>query len=193
MKKSVLALAVVLGAAVPVAASAADAPAAAPAAAAAPSVGAKVFDPQGAEVGTIASVDGAMVVIDTGKVKATVEGKSLAAGAAGLTIAFTRAQLEAAVEQANAQAAAAFDAALVAGATVGTSDGVAVGTVKEVNAQGNVVIEREGAAPVALPKDVLVLKDGALSLLFTKAQFDKAVGAAVAETVAAPAPATGTR
>lgn len=177
-------IAAVLGVVVP-AAYAKDAPPPAPAAPTL-TVGAAVFDPQGLEVGRIVALSGTHVVIDTGRHRATVEASSIGTSAKGPAIAFNRAQLDAAVEGANKEAAARLDAALVAGAAVKSRDGIAIGTVKEVNAQGNVVIQREGGRPVALPKDTLVLNSaGEVSLLFTAAQFDAAIGKAAARLEAA--------
>lgn len=185
--------AVAPGAFVP-AAFAKDAPPPAPAAPVL-TVGAAVFDPQGLEVGRIVALSGGNVVIDTGKHRATIEAASIGSTAKGPAIAFNRAQLDAAVEGASKEASARLDAALVAGTAVKSQDGVAVGTVKEVNAQGNVVIQREGERPVALPKDTLVLNAaGEVSLLFTAAQFDAAIGKAAARLEAAapavPSPAS---
>lgn len=161
-----------------------DAPAA-PVAAPAPTVGATVLDPQGGVVGKIVSVAGTAVVIDTGTNKATIDAASIGAGANGPTIAYTKAQLDAAVAGASQEAAAKLTAALVAGAAVKSQDGVAIGTIKEVTAQGNVVVERPGSKPVALPKDTLMLNAaGEVSLLFTAAQFEAAIGRATARTEA---------
>lgn len=158
-------------------------PAVAPAPAAAPTVGATVLDPQGGEVGKIVSVAGTSVVIDTGTNKATIDAASIGAGANGPTIAYTKAQLDAAVAGASQEAAAKLNAALVAGAAVKSQDGVAIGTIKEVTAQGHVVVERPGSKPVALPKDTLMLNAaGEVSLLFTAAQFEAAIGKATART-----------
>lgn len=181
MKFIPLAAAALLGSAAP-AAFAKDAPPA-PAVAAAPTVGATVVDPQGGVVGKIVSVAGTSVVIDTGTNKATIDAASIGASANGPTIAFTRAQLDAAVAGATQEAAAKLNAALVAGAAVKSQDGVAIGTIKEVTAQGNVVIERPGSKPVALPKDTLMLNAaGEVSLLFSAGQFEAAIGKATART-----------
>ena len=150
----------------------------APAAAPAPAVGATVLDPQGGEVGKIIAVANGTAVIDTGKNKATVELSSIGAGTAGPTIGYTRAQLDAAVENASAQAAAALTAALVPGAEVKAQDGATIGKVAKIADDGNVVIDRPGAKQVALPRDTMTFKDGALSLLFTAAQFEAAIGKA---------------
>lgn len=159
-------------------------------AAVAPTVGATVYDLQGGEVGKIVSVANGSVVIDTGKNEATVELSSIGAGKSGPAIGYTRDQLDAAVAAASGQAAAALNAALVAGAEVKAQDGVVIGKVGKVTADA-VVIERNSAKPVSLPRDALMLKDGALSLLFTAPQFEEAIGKATAPaTASAGVPAT---
>jgi len=188
MKPVVSLVAALLAAASPAVASAQEA--AAPAAA--PAVGATIFGPDGSEVGKVVSVAGGNVVIDTGNQKATIAASSVGTTAKGPTIGFTRPQLEAAVTEAAAQSSAKLDAALTAGAAVKSQDGVAIGTVKEVNAQGLVVVERAAGKPVALPKDTMTLDaSGGVSLLFTAAQFEAAVGEAAAGTSAPAASPTG--
>ena len=181
-------VALLLGTAAP-AAFAQTAPASAP-----PAVGAMVYDPQGGEVGKIVSVANGAAVIDTGKHKATVEIGSIGSGKAGRAIGYTRDQLNAAVEAASGQAAAALDAALVAGAEIKAQDGIVIGKVGKVSAEG-VVVERPSGKPVSLPRDTLTLKDGALSLLFSSAEFEAAIGKAAAPTASsasATSPATTT-
>ena len=122
-------------AASPALAEAADAPAIA--------AGATIYGPQGNEVGKVVSRTGDLVVVDTGKHSASLPAASFTSGAKGLAIGFTRDQLDAAVENAQQQAAAKLAAALVPGSAVTSSDGVAVGTVKEIDAEGIVTVERE--------------------------------------------------
>jgi hypothetical protein len=173
------------------------APAAAPTeaapAAAAPQVGDTILGSDGAEVGKVVAVSATAATVDTGRNKAGVALASIAKSDKGFTITWTRAQLDEAVEKAAKENAGKLDAALVAGAEIKSQDGVVIGKIKEVTASGNVVVEREGAKPIALPKDTITLgADGGVSLLFTAAQFEKAVGAATTRTAAetaAPTPA----
>jgi hypothetical protein len=187
MKSIAYLAAALLAAGIPAAAGAQEATATA--AATAPAVGATIFGPDGTEVGKVVSAAGGNVVIDTGTQKATVAIASIGTSDKGPAIGFTRAQLEAAVTAAAKEAAAKFEASLVAGAPVKTKDGVAVGTIKEVNADGLVVVQRTEGKPVALPKDTMMLDaSGALALLFTAAEFEKAVG----QSAGTPAPAAAT-
>lgn len=183
----------------PAAAPTEAAPAAAPTdaapapAAATPQVGDMIYGPDGSEVGKVVALNAGGAVVDTGRNKAGVALTSIGKNEKGFVITWTREQLDAAVEGKAAETASALNAALVAGAEIKSQDGVVIGKIKEVTAAGNVVVEREGAKPVALPKDTMTLgADGGVSLLFTAAQFDKAVGVAATRTAAeatTPAPA----
>ena len=104
-------------------------------------VGAKVFGPQGEEVGTIETISGGNVVINTGTSRATLAETSFGTGAKGPIIGLTKAQLDAAVMQAKAQASSAMDAALVPGADVSSKDGIAVGKIESVEGD-KVVVDR---------------------------------------------------
>jgi hypothetical protein len=73
---------------------------------------------------------------------------------------------------------AALNAALVAGAALYSSDGVQVGTVREVHADGSAVIDHETTA-FAFPKDQFTVADnGNLALRITAAQLDAALNKA---------------
>ena len=138
--------------------------------------GAPVFGINGAPAGSIASVnaDGSAIVTHSlGDVPLPRE--QFTTTDKGLALKFTAAQLEAALTE-RAQALAAVEAAIVPGAALVTSDGVPVGTIREVDANGNAVIDREAGA-FALPKDQFMLNDsGALALRFTDAQLKAALG-----------------
>src|SRR5690606_5286381 len=95
-------------------------------------VGTVILGTDGAQVGTIERVDGANVLVNTGSVTAALPASSIATGEKGATIAWTKAELEAAVNQANAEAAAQLAGALVEGAEVYSSDSVLLGTVESV-------------------------------------------------------------
>ncbi len=159
----------------------AGAPAAAPATPAAGAavnvaVGAKVFDSQGAQVGTVESVQNDMAVVNTGTARATLATSAFAAKADGLSINATRAQLEAAVADAAAKAGATLDAALVADAQVKSQDGAVVGTIKEVTGEQVILARPEGA--VALTRQFFTADASGLTLRMTAAQLDAAAKAA---------------
>ena len=64
---------------------------------------------------------------------------------------------------------------MVAGAAVQSSDGVAVGTVKEIDANGNVVLERPTGV-IALPKSQFTTNaSGGVALRFTNADLEAAI------------------
>lgn len=174
MKKTLIAAAIAAMSLAPVAA-VAQAPAAN---AAAPTVGAKVFDPEGNEVGSVESVQGDVVTISTGTARAGVPKGALAMREKGLTIGMTKAQLESAVSGATAQNGAAKDTALVADAPLKSSDGVVLGTVTKVEGDDVTVTLNDGAT-VALKKSYIgVGPDNSLALGMTAADFAKAAQAA---------------
>lgn len=189
MKRSYLASALATALIVPAAAHAQTPAPTAPAsssAAASLTVGAKVFDPQGAEVGTIESVSGGNVVINTGTNRATLASNSFGTSAKGPTLNTTRAELDQAVVAASAQANTATKAALVAGAEVRGKAGEVVGKVKEIQGD-NVVLDRD-AGPVALTSQYFTTDANGLVLTMTAAELDaaaKAAGAAASTTATA--------
>ena len=174
MKKSLIAAAIAAASLAPVAAVAQEAAATA----AAPTVGAKVFDPEGNEIGTVESVQGDVVTVSTGTARAGLPKTAFAMREKGLAIGMTKAQLEAAVNGAAAQNGAAMDAALVVNAPVKSSDGVVLGTVSKVAGEDVSVALTDGAT-VALKKSNLGLgADKSLALGMTAADFTKATQAA---------------
>lgn len=147
-------------------------------------VGAPVYDPQGQQVGTIAKVDGATVVINTGKHSASLATASIGRNEKGLLVSMTREQLDAAVEAAAAKSQAGLEAALVAGATVHSSDNQPLGTIKQISPDGVVSVDRNGKV-FALKKDSFAMDAAGVRINATAAQID----AAIAQQAAA-APAT---
>jgi preprotein translocase subunit YajC len=101
--------------------------------------GATVYDPQGGTVGTIESVQGDYAVVATTKSKVRLPKTSFANGAKGPMIAITAAQLDQeAAKAAPAQGTAAAANAkpnVTNGAQIVDTQGGAVGTVAEVDAQ----------------------------------------------------------
>ena len=176
MKKSIIAAALAAATLVPAAAMAQAAPAAAPATASAnPTAGAKVYDTDGNEVGTIEAVQGDVVTVNTGTARAGLPKSAFATREKGLTIGMTKTQLEAAVQGAQAKSGEALAAALVPDAPVKSSDGVVIGTVSKVEGD-NVTIALQGGTPVALQKAAIDLAaDGGLAIGVTAAQFTASV------------------
>lgn len=161
------------------------APAPAPAPAASDDVsadvlpGATVYDTAGGVVGRIVSVEGDAVVLDTGSARATLSKNGFAKGPTGPVIGMTKAQLDQAIAKVEGEADAKLASALVAGAAVQSSDGQPVGTVKEIDANGNVVLDRPTGA-VALPKSQFTTAaNGAVALRFTAAQLEAAISRSV--------------
>jgi len=143
---------------------------------AAPTVGATVFGPDGAEVGTIEKVEGENVVVNTGTLTATLPAEVLGAGEKGPTIGWNKAELEAAVTEANQQAEAALQAALAVDAEVYSSDGQLLGKVKELTDEAAVVtLANDGLA--SLPKSQFALQADKLTFLATAADVEAAVAA----------------
>lgn len=137
-------------------------------------VGATVYGPKGDVVGTIKSVEGGNVVVDTGKNAANLPVSSFGASAKGPVIGMTKADLDAALEKAQADAEAKLQASLVKGATVYGIDGVEVGTISDITPEGQVIIAHK-AGPVPLPKDQFTTIDKGVALKFTAAQLDEAL------------------
>lgn len=191
MKKSLIAAAIAAASLAPAAATAQEA--AATATAAAPAVGAKVFDPQGSEVGTVEAVQGDVITVSTGATRAGLPKSAFAMRENGLTIGMTKAQLEEAVNGASAQTNASKDAALVAQAPVKSSDGVVLGKITKVEGD-NVTLTLNDGAAVALKKSYIgVGADSSLAVGMTAADFAKATQAAAGSAQAsadAAAPAS---
>lgn len=174
MKKSLIAAALAAATLVPAAAMAQAAPASAPAAAT-PTAGAKVFDPEGNEVGSIDTVQGDVVTVSTGTARAGLPKSAFVTRDKGLTIGMTKAQLEAAVQGAQAKTGEALATALVPDAPVKSSDGIVIGTVSKVEGE-NVTVALQSGSAVALKKNTIGLgADGALAVGVTAAQFNASV------------------
>lgn len=135
--------------------------------------GAKVFDAAGDEVGTIVSVDGSTVVLDTGTHRASLAVSSFATNAKGPLVGMTKSQLNTAIEEAAAKSAAALNAALIVGADIRSQDGVVVGKVKGIQAD-SVVVDRTSGA-VGLSKGSFVVTSGGLGISMTAKQLEDAI------------------
>ena len=139
-------------------------------------VGAKIYGPNGNEVGTIEKIEGEAVVVNTGTVTAALPANTFGTSDKGPTIGWDKAQLEEAVTAANNEAAAARDAALVAGADVYSSDAVLLGKIKEI-ADGGVVVEL-ASGPAALPREQMAMNGDKLTFRATAADVQAAAAAA---------------
>ena len=144
-------------------------------------VGAKIYGPDGGEVGTIEKVEGDNVTVNTGNLTAALPSSTFGTGDKGPTIGWNKADLEAAISAANAQADAELDAAIVAGADVYSADAVLLGKIKEVPADGTVIVELT-SGPVALPRDQMALAAEKLTFRATAADVQAAAAAALGET-----------
>lgn len=141
------------------------------------SVGATVYGPAGAVVGTIKQVSGGAVVLDTGTNVATLATEGFVKGEHGTTIGYTKAQLDEAVETMKREQAAKLAAALVVGADLRSNDGVPVGTVQAINEDGSVVIDQDGRTFALQPAQLGTDASG-LIVLFSAAQLEAALGGA---------------
>lgn len=140
-------------------------------------VGAKVFGPDGNEVGTVEKVEGDNVVVNTGTLTAALPANVFGTGDKGPTIGWNKADLEAAITAANDEAKAKAEAAVVAGADVYSSDAVLLGKIKEVTPEGLAVLEL-ASGPASLPKDQITLQGDKLTFLATAADVEAAAKAA---------------
>lgn len=143
---------------------------------AAVAVGAKVFGPDGGEVGTIERIEGDVAVLNTGNLTANLPLDSFGEGETGPTLGWNKAELEAAVTAADEEAAAQFEAALVGGAELYSVDGVLLGTVQSVGEDGLVVVEL-ASGPISLPKEQMAIQADKLTFLATAADVEAAVAA----------------
>jgi hypothetical protein len=138
-------------------------------------VGAKIYGPDGAEVGTIERVEGPNVLIDTGSLTAALPADTLGKGENGPTIGWTRAELEAAVNAANQEAADKLAAALVEGAEVYSTDNVRLGTIATI--EDDLVVVELASGPASLPKTQIAMQADKVTFLATAAALEAAVAA----------------
>lgn len=149
-------------------------------AATAPTVGAKVFDPQGEEVGSIEKIDPAGAVVFTGTKRATLPLAAFASNDKGLLISMSQAELNSAVAAAESHTDTSIANKLNTGAAIKSKDGVAVGTVKAIEGE-NVTITLRDGNPVTVTKQYLTVdSSGSLALTMNESEFKSAVSAASA-------------
>jgi len=137
--------------------------------------GAAVMDAKGGAVGTIASVNGNVAVIDTGVVKASVPTSSFAQSDKGLLLGMTKAELEAAAKGASADQKEQFLASLAPGTAVSDASGGAVGTIEAI--EGDMVTIATPNAKAKLPKASLAQGPNGPVIGMTQAQLEAAVKA----------------
>ncbi|MFA6117563.1 MAG: hypothetical protein WC729_26465 [Sphingomonas sp.] len=176
LKTSLFVVAMLLCGSSAIAQSTASAPPAAPAPELKP--GTVIFDPAGAEVGTIESLAGEAVVVSTGTNKVTLSAKSFGNSPKGPVLGMTKTQLDSAATQAAAETATALKSKLVPGAVVhGVGGTNVVGTVKE--AADTTVDVTTARGDVRLPIGAFSLSAaGAIIIGMSSADFDAAVAAA---------------
>lgn len=139
-------------------------------------VGAKIYGPDGAEVGTVEKVEGEAVVVNTGNLTAALPASSFGTSDKGPTIGWSKADLEAAINSANGAAEEKLTAALVVGTEVYSSDAVLLGTIKELATDGVVVELASG--PATLPRAQMALNGDKLTFRATAADVQAAAAAA---------------
>ena len=140
-------------------------------------VGATIYGPDGAAVGTIEQIEGDNVVVNTGAKTAALPREVFGEGDNGPTIGWNKADLEAAIAASEAEAQAALEAKLAAGAEVYSVDGVLLGTIESINEEGLIVVEL-ASGPVALGKEQMTLQGDKLTFLATAADVEAAAAAA---------------
>ena len=174
-------LKIALAASALVAAPAAFAQTAAPADAASSAIttGATVLGNDGNPVGTVESIAGEVVVINTGKHRAPVPASAIATGEGRLSVNIAKAQLDEMMDKQVAEAAAKRDAALVTGAAVVAANGTPAGTLAEVDLAADTIVLASPAGKVALKKEHFAIDgDGRLMALFTREQIETAAAGA---------------
>ncbi|MCU0949355.1 MAG: hypothetical protein MUF47_14095 [Porphyrobacter sp.] len=174
-------LKIALAASALVAAPAAFAQTAAPADTASSAIvtGATVLGNDGNPVGTVESIAGEVVVINTGKHRAPVPASAIATGEGRLSVNIAKAQLDEMMDKQVAQAAAKRDAALVTGAAVVAANGTPAGTLAEVDLAADTIVLASPAGKVALKKEHFAIDgEGRLMALFTREQIETAAAGA---------------
>jgi preprotein translocase subunit YajC len=135
--------------------------------------GAQVRDTNGAEVGTITSVDGQFVILKTDRHEVRLPVASFAAAPGHFLIALTRDQLNAEVDKTKAQASAN----LAAGAIVTGSQGATVGTIEAIDAEF-VTLKLTSGKMVRLPRNAIAGNATGGAIGMTAAELQAAAAAA---------------
>ena len=154
----------------------APAPTTAPAPASGPAVGATVKDTAGGVVGTIASVEGDLALIDTGTNKVRYPLTSITNAPTGPIVAVTKAELDARYAETQAKAQAELQAKLVAGTMVHARDGTTMlGTIKETGPD-TVTVTTTAKRDVQLPRNAFGPAPHGVVIGMTAAEFAAAIG-----------------
>lgn len=153
--------------------------AATPATAMAQAVGATIYGNDGAPIGTVARVDGEVIVIDTGTHEAPVPATTFYDTDKGKTLNLTKAQLDTMMAQKLAEAEAKRDAALVQGAAVMSLGGKPVGTLDTVDLAADKILLDSGQGLLMLKKEYFAIgPEGNLMVLYTSDQIASAAAGA---------------
>lgn len=148
---------------------------------AAPAVGATVFGNDGNPVGTIETMSGEVVVINTGKHMAPVPANLIGMGETGPSVNATQAQINQMMDAQVAEAVAKRDAALAVGAEVISANGNPAGTLAQVDLAADVIVLESPAGKVAMKKEHFAVDgQGRLMALFTREQIETTAAAAAA-------------
>ena len=148
--------------------------------------GATVYGNDGAEIGTVESVQGETVILVVDDMKAPVPANAFGSTEKGTSLNATKAQIVGMLQAAR-QEAIAKRAALVVGADAVTAKNAPLGTVLEINGD-NVIIARGGdeMSKVTLLREHFAAgPNGELMALLTNAQIDAAMAASTPATESA--------
>jgi len=168
------AAALAFGMATPALAQDAAGPAATAPAPAEVAVGTQILGSDGAAIGTVARVEGELVLVTVGERTIPIPGAAIAAGEAGPTVNITRTDLVTQYDQQMAQFEAKLAAAMTEGAPVQTADGQPLGTIQSEAEDAVVVASADGQ--LTLPKPLLTLdRQGSLIVRATMEQIKQAV------------------
>ena len=122
-------------------------------------------------VGTIASNDGTIAILDTGAYQAPLPIATYAQREGKWTINATKAQLDGMMAAAAAEAEKKLAAALVDGAEVVSADSMPVGTVLAMDPDADQYVVESGSSIITLKREHFAVgQTGALTALFTSAQ-----------------------
>jgi hypothetical protein len=138
--------------------------------------GATVYGIQGTPVGTVNQVlDNGQVVLTHEVGDVPLPRDQFTTTDKGLSLKFTAEQLDAALAPLR-EMKAKVQAALVAGASLVTTDGAPAGTVRELNENGEAVIDYAETAFAMPPNQFIIDGQGRLALNLSKAQLNSALG-----------------
>ena len=175
MKFQILSAALAIGLAAPAVAQPGETPAATPETETV-AVGAKIYGSDGAEIGTVARVEGNTVLLNVDDRAIPIPAAAMAARENGATINITKAELVSQFEQQLAKFEAQLEAAMVQGAEVKTADGQLLGNIESTADDAVVVTVAEG--PLTLPRNLLTLdRQGQLIVRATMGQIKQAMSA----------------